>query len=34
MGKSKVLNIGDECVECGEDTAFGTGKFINRLARA
>ena len=31
MGKSKVLNIGDECVECGEDTAFGTGKFINRI---
>ena len=29
MGKSKA--IGDECVECGEDTAFGTGKFINRI---
>ena len=27
----EVINIGDECVECGEDTAFGTGKFINRI---
>jgi hypothetical protein len=27
----EVINIGDKCVECGEDTAFGTGKFINRI---
>ena len=27
----EVINIGDKCLECGEDTAFGTGRFINRI---
>jgi|TARA_R110002126_G_scaffold103434_1_gene236428 hypothetical protein len=25
------INIGDTCVECGESTVFGTGKFVNRI---
>ena len=33
MGKSKALNIyvGDMCLRCSGDTAFGTEKFINRI---
>ena len=26
-----TLNIGDLCVWCGDDTAFGSGKFVNRI---
>ena len=25
------INIGDECVDCRQDTSFGSGKFVNRI---
>lgn len=25
------LDTGDKCVYCGEDTSFGSGRFVNRL---
>ena len=25
------MNIADPCVECGESTAFGSGRFVNRV---
>jgi hypothetical protein len=28
---SKVLDIGDLCVWCGDHTSFGSGKFVNRI---
>jgi hypothetical protein len=27
----KVLDIGNRCVECGEDTGPGSGRFVNRI---
>jgi hypothetical protein len=27
----KILDTGDKCVYCGEDTGLGSGKFVNRL---
>ena len=26
-----MINIGDLCCECRNDTSFGSGKFINRI---
>ena len=26
-----TINIGDHCISCGEDTAMGSGRFVNRL---
>jgi len=26
-----VSDIGNRCVDCGEDTAFGSGRFVNRI---
>lgn len=28
---SEAKCIGDHCVECGEDTSFGSGRFVNRI---
>ena len=25
------INIGDECVDCQQDTSFGSGRFVNRI---
>jgi hypothetical protein len=25
------INIGSRCVECNEDTSFGSGRFVNRI---
>ena len=25
------IDIGDECVDCRQDTSFGTGRFVNRI---
>lgn len=27
---SKVIDLGDLCVWCRQDTSFGSGKFVNR----
>lgn len=27
-----IKNVGDHCVYCGEDTSFGSGRFINRVS--
>ena len=29
--KSTIVNAGDRCVFCGDDTSFGSGKFVNRI---
>lgn len=29
--EQKTLDIGTRCVWCGDDTAFGSGKFVNRI---
>jgi len=29
--QDKILNIGNLCTWCGEDTSFGSGKFVNRI---
>ena len=26
-----MSDIGNRCVHCGEDTSFGSGKFVNRI---
>jgi hypothetical protein len=26
-----TIDTGDKCVHCGEDTSFGSGRFVNRL---
>jgi hypothetical protein len=26
-----MTDIGNRCVHCGEDTSFGTGRFVNRI---
>tara|TARA_Y100000310_G_C20109065_1_gene546265 strand:- start:250 stop:435 length:186 start_codon:yes stop_codon:yes gene_type:complete len=26
-----IKDIGNKCVECFEDTSFGSGKFVNRI---
>lgn len=26
-----MIDIGNRCVHCGEDTSFGSGKFVNRI---
>jgi len=26
-----MKDIGDLCIECGEDTAFGSGLYVNRI---
>jgi len=31
MTTPAVLDLGDRCVECGEDTRFGSGRFVNRI---
>ena len=28
---SKTKCVGDRCVECNEDTSFGSGRFVNRI---
>ena len=28
---SEQINIGDECVDCRQDTSFGSGRFVNRI---
>ena len=28
---SDFIDIGDECVDCRQDTSFGTGRFVNRI---
>ena len=25
------IDIGNRCVECNEDTSFGSGRFVNRI---
>ena len=27
----EVNDVGDKCVYCGEDTSFGSGRFVNRI---
>lgn len=31
-GDKMVKDIGNLCVECGEDTSFGSGRFVNRIS--
>lgn len=31
-GDTMVKDIGNLCVECGEDTSFGSGRFVNRIS--
>lgn len=31
MTEATTLDIGNACVWCGEDTDFGSGKFVNRI---
>lgn len=31
MTKEMTLDIGDLCTNCGRDTSFGTGLFVNRI---
>ena len=26
-----VIDIGNLCTQCGEDTSFGSGRFVNRI---
>lgn len=26
-----LIDIGDNCIECGRDTSFGSGLFVNRI---
>jgi hypothetical protein len=26
-----VTDLGDRCIECGHDTSFGSGRFVNRI---
>lgn len=26
-----MINTGDRCIYCGEDTKFGSGRFVNRV---
>ena len=26
-----IIDIGDKCVECKNDTSFGSGRFVNRI---
>jgi hypothetical protein len=28
---SEAKCVGDRCVECGKDTSFGSGRFVNRI---
>ena len=28
---SDFIDIGDECVDCRQDTSFGSGRFVNRV---
>jgi hypothetical protein len=28
---SAVIDVGDQCVDCGQDTKFGSGRFVNRI---
>ena len=28
---SDFIDIGDECVDCRQDTSFGSGRFVNRI---
>lgn len=30
MSGARALDIGDLCVDCGEDTSPGSGRFVNR----
>jgi len=27
----KTINMGNNCVSCGHDTSFGSGRFVNRI---
>ena len=29
---SELVDIGNLCVHCGEDTSFGSGRFVNRIS--
>ena len=28
----KTIDIGNKCVDCGRDSSFGSGRFINRVS--
>ena len=30
-GGCMIIDVGDKCVECKNDTSFGSGRFVNRL---
>jgi len=30
-GVSIMSDIGNRCVDCGKDTSFGSGRFVNRI---
>ena len=27
----ETINMGNNCVSCGHDTSFGSGRFVNRM---
>lgn len=31
MNEDKTLDIGPTCAWCGQDTSFGSGKYVNRI---